>query len=198
MHLLRIFSIFGLLLSTLCHAEEVPLTSEQWHLLKDGKSVLLAADHPCPLSNKKKFVTGAILIDHGIDAVWTVLSDAESAPTYIDDMISARIISEQPDSMLVEQGMRVDGLRKTFHYHVRLFPTTQEKLIFEMEKGKMRDFRGGWWLYPKGAQTLLVYSLYLDVGFLAPQALVRNSLKKKIPQTLNAVKGEVARRSSNY
>jgi hypothetical protein len=99
--------------------------------------------------------------------------------------------------MLVEQGMKVEGLRKTFHYHVRIFPTTQEKLIFEMEKGKMRDFRGGWWLYPKGAQTLLVYSLYLDVGFLAPQALVRNSLKKKIPQTLEAVKGEVARRSSH-
>lgn len=197
MHLLRNLSIFGLLLTTLCKAEEVPLTPEQWHLLRDGKSVLLAGDHPCPLSSKKKFVTGAVLIDHGIDAVWTVLSDAESAPTYIDDLISARIISEQADSMLVEQGMKVEGLRKTFHYHVRIFPTTQEKLIFEMEKGKMRDFRGGWWLYPKGAQTLLVYSLYLDVGFLAPQALVRNSLKKKIPQTLEAVKGEVARRSSH-
>lgn len=197
MHLLRNLSIIGLLLTTLCNAEEVPLTPEQWHLLRDGKSVLLANDHPCPLSKKKKFVTGAVLIDHGIDAVWTVLSDAESAPNYIDDMISARIISEQADSMLVEQGMKVEGLRKTFLYHVRLFPTTQEKLIFEMEKGKMRDFRGGWWLYPKGAQTLLVYSLYLDVGFLAPQALVRSSLKKKIPQTLDAVKGEVARRSSN-
>ena len=190
---------FSLFISSATFGGEVPkLTSTDWAQLQKGSPVLFTNNPACPSSKDKTYVNGALIIRKTPSAVWNVLQDPEAAPSYIDELKSAKILSVRGKSLFVEQGMQVKGFGRLCKYVVRMDPTPGQKIIFQFESGKLRAMDGGWWLYPinKGTETLLVYSIFLDPGRLAPQTLVRSSLQKKIPQTLVAVRGEVIRRAN--
>ncbi len=179
-------------------AERPYFCADAWELLQTGRPMLFE-DHPaCSDTPGKSYINGAVLIRKQVSRVWDVIEDAEAAPNYIEDLELARIVGTDDGALLVEQGMTVRGLRRPVTYVVRLIPHPQKSMTFHFERGRLRAMDGGWWLYPVngGAETLLVYSLFLDPGRLAPQAMVRNSLRKKIPETLSAVKGEVLRRAA--
>ncbi|MDF1814782.1 MAG: SRPBCC family protein [Verrucomicrobiales bacterium] len=174
------------------------LSGSDWARIQKGDPVLFAQNPECPDSGSKSYVNGAVLVGKSIDAVWDVLIDPESAPSYIADLESAKIIAKRGSSLFVEQGMSVRGLRHPVKYVLRMDPVHERKVTFEFQSGKLRAMDGGWYMYPvgDGRQTLLVYSLFLDPGRMAPKSLVKRSLQKKIPETLVAVRAEVLKRAN--
>jgi hypothetical protein len=197
MSLLRLLPLlFVGLISPLLHAAEKPvISSTQWANLERGHPVIIDNNPKLTATKGKTYVTGVVLVNERTDNVWAVLNDYESGPSYIEDLVRVRVVASGDHSVLVEQGMKVN--RRDYRYLVRLFPSEQrEKLTFRLEKGCLRSMDGGWWLYQvEGGKTLLVHSLHLNPGVLCPKAVVRNSLEKKIPETLTAIKGEIQRRS---
>jgi ribosome-associated toxin RatA of RatAB toxin-antitoxin module len=196
MCLLRFFPLFVLLLSsqTLRAGDRPSFNAAQWAALQAGQPVLMD-QNPCLQSTAgKSYVSGAVLVNNSIENVWAVVNDAEAAPSYVEDMVTARVVAAQGNTILVEHGMKVN--RREYKYLVRMFPSPGQKLIFRMERGSFRSLDGGWWLFPvQGGRTLLVHSLHFDPGGLCPKGAVRNSLLKKIPETLVAINGVVQRRS---
>lgn len=194
--------IFALLASVggeVLSSEAPRLTQEAWSHLQKGNPVLFSHNPSCPSSKGKQYVNGAVIVNRNADAVWDVVNDPEAAPGYIDELKMAKIVQRKGDSVLVEQGMQVGGFRHLFKYLVRMWPIPQQKVTFRAEGGKVRSMDGGWWIYPLsgGNQVLLVYSLHLDPGMLTPQKVVQTSLKRKVPEALVAVRGEVMRRTSS-
>lgn len=190
------FALAALVCST-APAQERPVLSEaQWRELKEGSPILLAGEN-CPFTQGGKYVSGAILVKKSRAEAWALLSDPEKAPSYCGDMVKARVLSISGQSMVVEQAMKVKGIRSPFTYKVTINSTPLEKIAFDLLEGQFRGMDGAWWLYPgNGAdETLLIYSLFLDPGRLAPQAIIRSSLKKKIPETLVSFRTELSRRS---
>lgn len=176
-------------------ADKPAFNQAEWAALQKGRPVLMT-QNPCLTHERdKNYVTGAVLLNNSIQNVWSVINDAEAAPSYVEDMVMARVVAAQNNTVLVEHGMKIN--RKEYRYLVRLFPSPgHEKLTFKMEKGSFRSLEGGWWLYPvTGGRTLLVHSLHLDPGMFSPKNAVRNSLMKKIPETLTALNLVVQQRS---
>lgn len=199
----RFFTFIFALLATVggdvLSGEAPRLTQEAWSHLQQGNPVLFNHNPSCPSSKEKQYVNGAVIVNRSADAVWNVVNDPEAAPGYIDELKMAKIVQRRGDSVLVEQGMQVGGFRHLFKYTVRMYPIPQQKVTFRAESGKVRSMDGGWWIYPLsgGNQVLLVYSLHLDPGMLTPQKVVQTSLRRKVPEALVAVRGEVMRRTSS-
>lgn len=190
-----IFLLPILITSSLLQASEhPPLSDLQKSKLANGEIVLIPARAKCQFTQGGKYVAGAMIVKQSPKQVWTVLNDPAATPNYLKDMIQAKVISKDSQSIQVEQSMKVSGFRSPFNYVVRIYPK-EAKQTFVMESGKLRAFDGGWWSFPVEGGTLVVYSLFLDPGRLAPQTIVKRSLTKKIPETMVAVRGEVNRRS---
>ncbi len=186
--LLPILLVSFILSSINASAEQVPALGEaQWAGLRAGQAVLLGEEDG--------YVTGAILLDQDPAQVWTLLSDPEEAPKFIKDMVSSKVLSTDTQSVVVAQKVKVAGF-SSCSYSVRYLPNhTKDKMEFKLEEGRIKSMSGSWTLHTTSDdQTLLVYKLQLDAGFFAPQSFVKRSMRKKIPETLLALRSEMDRR----
>ncbi|MCB1092644.1 MAG: SRPBCC family protein [Verrucomicrobiae bacterium] len=179
-------------------AEEYVNDAALWKQLLDGKVVLLSKVPEDDTDGKEEDQhsgTAATIIDAPIQAVWEVIDDKESAPDYIESLQSAKIIERTPEHILIEQVMKLGPL-PTVTYVVKHVPSPPHLVTFERHSGDMQVIRGFWKLFTidNGAKTLVVYRLSLKPGFVVPNFVIRNSLKKSLPDALRAVSGQVKKR----
>jgi len=194
LHCLPFFFLAAFAFSPLQANDKPSFNAAQWAALERGQPVLMDQNPCLRAAQGKNYVTAAMLVKNSVENVWSVVSDAEAAPSYVDDMVLAKVVAAKEGSILVEHGMKVNF--REYKYWVRQFPTPNQKVIFRLEKGSFRSMDGGWWLYPvKGGRTLLVYSLHFDPGGFCPKKVVQSSLMKKIPETLVSINRVIQRRS---
>jgi ribosome-associated toxin RatA of RatAB toxin-antitoxin module len=145
---------------------------------------------------KKRFVLSAALLAHPIDHVWALLDDKESAPTFIPNVRSAKILSREGNVVELAQETLVPGTNNTFSYILRHTSTYPNRVDFVRLSGDLRHIEGAWILesVDDGAFTLLVYRLHLDAGLLVPQAFVANSQMKSLPGILAAIRDTLPNR----
>ncbi|NNE92693.1 MAG: hypothetical protein HKN23_13685 [Verrucomicrobiales bacterium] len=170
-------------------------TEAQWKHLTDGKVILLEKTEGKNGEKSSHGATAAIMVPAPVKEVWGVIDDKESAPDYIDSLVSAKVIEQTSKHSLIEQKVKV-GFNKV-KYVVKHVPEAPHSVNFSLHSGDVKDIRGFWKFIPvnDGKNTLLIYSLSLKPGFPVPGFVIRDSLEESLPEALVAVKGEVARRS---
>ena len=64
------------------------------------------------------------------------------------------------------------------------------RIDFKRISGDLKDLEGSWVLERTGGsqQTIVVYSVFLDPGFFAPTWLVRQILRRNLPDVLLALR----------
>ena len=162
-----------------------------WSNLEEGKVEILHSETP-PSKGDDRHVIAAILIDHPVKAVWDVIEDKESASEYIKDLKSATIIEDQGDYQLVEQKLKIGPL-PTFTYVIKHEATPPHRVDFNRVSGDLKNVEGYWEFHPldRGTKTLLIYSLEIAPGIPVPPFIIKNSMKKSLPEALRAVKARV-------
>jgi len=145
---------------------------------------------------KKRFVLSAAVLGHPIDQVWALLDDKESAPAFIPNVRSAKILSREGNVVEIAQETVVPGTMNTFTYTLRHTTTYPNRVDFVRLSGDLRHIEGAWVLeaLDDGSSTLLVYRLHLDAGLLVPQAFVANSQMKSLPGILLAIRNTLPTR----
>ncbi len=165
--------------------------------MENGEVVLLeesskdAADETAA-EDEDHGVTAAILIDARPRDVWDFVADKEAAPDYIDSLESAEVIEETEEHVLIRQVMKLGPLPR-ISYVVKHSPTPPHTVNFERHSGDLKKISGFWKFLPveDGRKCLLVYRLSLKPGFLVPNFVVRNSLRKSLPDALRTVREQV-------
>lgn len=188
-----VLSSMLLAFSTLAAAADRPASipsEKMWSNLQDGKVEILQSKK----SGEKddRHVVAAILIDYPVRAVWDVIEDKESASEYIKDLKSAKIIEDNGSYQLVEQKLKIGPL-PMFTYVIRHEPTPRSRVNFERVSGDLKNVEGYWEFHPidGGRKTLLIYSLEIAPGIPVPPFIIKNSMKKSLPDALRAVKARV-------
>jgi len=145
--------------------------------------------------DKKRFAYAALLLDHPVDQVWSLLDDKEASPTYIANLRSAKILSRVANTCVIAQETEAPGTGRTFKYEVEHTMTYPQLVAFRRLRGDLRSIEGSWFLEPvdEGAKkTLLVYNLHLDAGILVPQSFIASSQMKSLPLIMTSIRAKLA------
>lgn len=167
----------------------------RWVELQGGEPVLLTEASKTAKGAKKRILAG-IIIDAPVKAVWDVICDKEAAPGYIEDLKRSKILEKGVENGIgfhrVEQDMKM-GLLGTFNYTVKHRHQPYDRIDFKRESGDLKDIEGYWEFVPLkgGDKTLLIYQLHIDPGLLIPGPVIRNSLKKSLPDALIGIRNRV-------
>ncbi len=168
-------------------------TGEEWKQLRKGEVILLEISAAILKAENAKqdqhAAAAAILVDAPPSAVWAVIADKEAAPEYIESLESATIIEHSAEYQLIEQVMKLGPLPKVT-YVVKHTPLPPHTVRFERHSGDLKSITGFWKMLPVdgGSKCLVVYRLGLKPGFLVPNFVIRNALKKSLPDALRAVR----------
>jgi len=178
-------------------ADELPeLDAEDRERLEAGEAVILDRRPDEVDEVDGRFVTVARAIPGTRDEVWEVISDKKNAERFLGNMLESRVLERDGDRLLVEQRTRVGGPKDSYLYRLWYRFEPKRRVDFTHAGGELRDIEGAYWLFEgDGPDTcVVVYSLHIDPGLLAPQIVVKRGMKKTVPGTLASIRAEVLRR----
>jgi hypothetical protein len=144
-----------------------------------------------------RFVTTARFIEGSRETIWEVINDKDHASEFLEGVLESKVLEREGNRLLVEQRTHVGGPKGAYRYRLTHELTPMTKATFTYAGGELSDVIGAWWIFdgPNSRGCLVVYSLHIDAGFFAPQAIVKAGMKKTMPRTMASIAKEVARRS---
>ena len=185
------------LMATYGIAEEFPwLGKEQRTQLDSGQFVVLGQRPDETDSIDHRFVTVAKTVTGSRQVIWEVINDKENAADFIEGVLESKVIERGENRILVEQLTHVGGPKGSYRYRLLHELTPMSRADFTYAGGELRNVLGSWWIFdgPDSSTFLVVYSLHIDPGFLAPQVVVKSGMRKSMPKTIQAIADEVTRR----
>ncbi|MCZ6675231.1 MAG: hypothetical protein O7C75_20040 [Verrucomicrobia bacterium] len=187
--LLRRFGIFVAFFSgnvLQANLWEQPFTDEQKNKLLAGEVVFLEPE-PAYL------IATAILIKAPESSVWNIMLDQERIPEYLKDCKLSQIKESGDTWKIVEHRMKVHPLLPAIQYVFREDYGSDYFIEFQRLSGNIKELKGWWKIVPNDdlGGVVLMYSVFVDVGWYIPKSWIKNGMQKRVPALLNAVRGEV-------
>jgi len=164
-----------------------PLTSDQEYRLTAGEVLLDGSlDHL-----RTGVVEGKILINSCPDRVWSiVVNPLEFANKIQKHLRRVRFIQQSVNSSVQECEIEVAAFFPRITYRVESSYDPVKRIDFRRVGGMIKNFHGHWLLEPRdnGTKTLVTYAMYIDPGFFVPQWIMRQGLRRELPQTLTGIR----------
>lgn len=133
----------------------------------------------------------AVEIDAPPEPIWAVLKACEVAPEYVPNVQSCRRLEtlDGGRAELFVQAIKPVFFMPSFEHVFRLDYTPFTHIGVHRVSGPIELLEGSWWLVPReSGRTLLVYELAIDPGMPIPRFVVRATLRRDLPQVLDAVR----------
>lgn len=136
----------------------------------------------------QKIVRGALIIEASPEKVWKTITDYPKFPEVFSNMKELKVVKEEGGTS------QIQGLAHTFlgdyPFEITVKHQSSEKEFkasWDQATDLLKVNRGSWTLTPIENQTLVVYTLELEVKSF-PKFLVRDFLLTQLKPTLLAVK----------
>ena len=168
-----------------------------WETLQSGEPVLLC-DPEEAVKEATKTILAGIIIEAPVKSVWEVVTDKEAATEYVKNLKRAEVLERGIEDGLayeiIEQDIKLGLFPVIFTYRLKHELQPYDRIDFKRTSGDLREAEGYWRFIPvdEGARTLLIYQLEIDPGRLIPRPVVRNALRKSLPDALRGVRDRVA------
>ncbi len=193
------FILLGLT-ATLAAADAPPTLDEaRGKRLAAGECVVLDLRPDETVSSKDaRFVTVARLVRGNRRTIWETINDKDNAADFLDGVLESKVLERQGNEILVEQRTRVGGPKGSYRYRLRHVLRPMARADFTYAGGELEDVEGTWWIFDASPPEacLVVYSLHIDAGLFAPQAIVKAGMRKSMPRAVEGIAKEVARRTA--
>ena len=129
--------------------------------------------------------------------VWAVITDYKNYPKMIPSVVEIEVISKKGDDLVIEMEIEVPGSNVEYKRHDRHFPPKRIEMWPEDDEGDITRGRWRWELVPyaDGTQTILIYTVYYDVG---ESSWILRQFLKETPTAehgLNVATGQVSIRA---
>src|SRR4029453_2271072 len=164
-----------------------PLSPEQERQLSGGEVLLDGSfDH-----RRSGIVEGKILINSCPDRVWSiVINPLEFANKIQKHLGQVRFIQQSLRSFVQECEIEVAAFFPRITYRVESSYDPVKRIDFRRVGGMIKNFHGYWLLEPRdsGKKTLVTYAMFIDPGFFVPQWIMRQGLRRELPQTLTGIR----------
>ncbi|MCB1122659.1 MAG: hypothetical protein KJT03_13990 [Verrucomicrobiae bacterium] len=166
--------------------EELDLTAQQQEQLLNGEVLFLEPDG----NNMLKAV---IRIEAAPEFVWNIMLDHERVPEYVKQLRRIKVLEQGKNWKVIEHRLKMHTLVPTFTYVFREEYTDDYEIAFSRVRGAFKDITGYWKLVPRKSKDdcLLVYSTYVDFGWLVPKSWIRHAIDKQVPVLLQTFRDVV-------
>ena len=144
---------------------------------------------------KNEWVEAAILIAAAAEPIWEVINDCRQTPEFIPGLKSCRVLQQDGTGDLIEHRMQISRLLPEVKYVFRAEYQRNKRIDFKRTSGDLKEFEGSWVLesvHGGKPQTLVVYSVFLDAGFLLPQWAMQLILREDLPGILLALRKRIS------
>jgi ribosome-associated toxin RatA of RatAB toxin-antitoxin module len=165
--------------------------------LRQGKPVV---------SGENGCYTARILIDATPSQTWSVLTDYSNYSRFMPNVTASSVLGSNNNQHLFEEVDRYHVAPLiTINARTRLAitETPQKGFSFQMVAGKLEKLYGSWTLQPVPAypytsktQVLLTQQIHAHPKSVTPKSLFYNIFRRHVEKTMQAIRTEVARRSS--
>lgn len=135
----------------------------------------------------------AVLIDAEWSSVWQLLTDCESTPQYVPDVIDCRLLDEVEDgrARIYAQTVKPIFFLPKFEHVFRLsyFPPERVAISSVTGGGFIEAMNGEWLVVPRpGGKIAVIEAMTVKPAAQIPKVLVRAALKRNLVRVLAAVK----------
>jgi len=133
------------------------------------------------------------------ERIWEVLRDCESAPDYLDNVLSCELVASLDDgrSAVFRQRARLRWFLPSFEHEFRMDFEPYRRITISRVSGPLKRLDAVWWLIPEpDGRTRLIYRLDLDAGRAVPRFLLKAPLRRDIVNALTMVRQRSERPSS--
>ena len=124
-------------------------------------------------------------------AVWRILSDYDQLADFVPDLKSARVLSRNGNTVIVEQLGVARFL--VFSQRIRLVVQVQEqppeRIDISLIEGDMKVYRASWVLSPVtgAAGTRVEYTASIEPTFYVPEMIGESLIKQDIARMMTAL-----------
>jgi len=120
-------------------------------------------------------------------------------PAYVGIFPHLKKLTATWDGNVVHTENTIRVALSSFNYKLNLLHYRDAMIEWEFVEGDIRDTRGYYKFFPYqgGKQTLLVYHVMTDPGLPIPQAILDLLTKSSMPDVIEAIRKEVARRAES-
>ncbi len=141
-----------------------------------------------------KGAKGLVLINAPPDEVWKLILNKEFLATFIPKLKKARILEKGNNYQKVFMAVKIYRFLPTFKFTI-LFDQKNKykKMAFSKIDGCFQDIYGSIKFIPYNGKTILIYTMYIEVGFFIPSFIGSNSVKKDLPDLLSRIKNQAER-----
>lgn len=133
-----------------------------------------------------------ILFEADLDTVHRVLLDTEQYPSFIQSIVSAKVIHKQQDKSEVSFKAKVALF--SFEYSIKTTKVSASHITFQQNKGFFSLLRGEWRLKEVGGTVEGHYIVYVTLPPLVSGRIVKKAINLYFPNMLNDFKNEIENR----
>ena len=133
-----------------------------------------------------------VLFEADLDTVHRVLLDTERYPSFIQSIVSAKIIYKQQDESEVSFKAKVALF--SFEYSIKTNKVSEHQITFEQNKGFFSLLHGEWRLKEINGKVQAKYIVNVTLPPLVSGRIVKKAIHLYFPNMLNDFKTEIEQR----
>ncbi len=161
----------------------IPINAYSYTLTEDDKSQILSGNILIKEAKNKEDVPGLIAafsVNSDLKDIWNVFVDYENFTKVFSDVKNLKVLEQNENGAVVE--FWVDAVLSDLNYVLyRKYDIPYRKLTWVKRSGDLKLIEGSWEVFdlPFENKKMVVYSSFVEVGFLIPTKLVRWGAMRK-------------------
>lgn len=143
-------------------------------------------------------VTAAGVVRATPQQTWQVLTDYERLPEFVPDLVFARVLSRNENTLRLEQRSSTGFLfmSHTVHMILQIEESPFATIHVALVEGDMRHYDTQWTLEPDGVTgTRITFSGVMEPKFYVPPLVGQAIVELNLRRTVEAVVAEIERRN---
>lgn len=129
------------------------------------------------------------MVSAPVEKIWKLLIEYDKWPSFMQDLDKV-VIRESKEHYAIVYVKAKAPLGMDISYVLRrVYDKEKYKITWTMLEGKAKDVQGSWQIFPVNNNLCrVVYTNYVDVGFMVPEKIVSMLTKRKLPDLANGIK----------
>jgi ribosome-associated toxin RatA of RatAB toxin-antitoxin module len=139
--------------------------------------------------SKSGSVKMTFLVDTTPEKMWKLLVEYDKWTAFMPDLDKVIIKENKPDYAIVYVKAKAPLNIDISYILKRLYNKKNYEITWTLVEGRAKEITGSWKIYPVSASVCkVVYTNYLDLGFMVPPKLVAMLTKSKLPNVAYGIR----------